>query len=146
MFHEDARSRLLYALPTTLASSFSLYNNADDQELRRPVVANSLGGSDIQLLLQARPACHYLAFQTSKCALDSLCTVHMLIYAQPPPPGPEFPKNPKGRIAVIGAGLTGVSSAAHAIAHGFDVVIYEQGDSVGELPISSYIILQVVRN
>ena len=33
---------------------------------------------------------------------------------------------------MIGAGLTGVSSAAHAIAHGFDVVIYEQGDTVGE--------------
>ena len=51
---------------------------------------------------------------------------------QPPPPSPEYPKNPKGRIAVIGAGLTGVSSAAHAIAHGFDVVIYEQDDKVGE--------------
>ena len=33
---------------------------------------------------------------------------------------------------MIGAGLTGVSSAAHAIAHGFDVVIYEQDDKVGE--------------
>ncbi|KAL1943656.1 hypothetical protein VTO73DRAFT_4101 [Trametes versicolor] len=58
---------------------------------------------------------------------------HVIIwlFKPPPPPGPEYPKNPKGRIAVIGAGLTGVSSAAHAIAHGFDVVIYEQGDSVG---------------
>ncbi|KAI0643289.1 FAD/NAD-P-binding domain-containing protein [Trametes meyenii] len=58
---------------------------------------------------------------------------HIIIwlFKPPPPPGPDFPKNPKGRIAVIGAGLTGVSSAAHAIAHGFDVVIYEQGDSVG---------------
>lgn len=47
----------------------------------------------------------------------------------------RVPQNPKnilkegdvahGRIAVIGAGLTGVSSAAHAVAHGFDVVIYE---------------------
>ncbi|KAI9058979.1 FAD/NAD-P-binding domain-containing protein [Trametes sanguinea] len=58
---------------------------------------------------------------------------HIIIwlFKPPPPPGPEYPKNPKGRIAVIGAGLTGVSSAAHAIAHGFDVVIYEQGDTVG---------------
>ncbi|KAH9895874.1 FAD/NAD-P-binding domain-containing protein [Cubamyces lactineus] len=58
---------------------------------------------------------------------------HIIIwlFEPPPPPGPDYPKNPKGRIAVIGAGLTGVSSAAHAIAHGFDVVIYEQGDTVG---------------
>ncbi|KAI0078014.1 hypothetical protein K474DRAFT_991089 [Panus rudis PR-1116 ss-1] len=37
---------------------------------------------------------------------------------------------PLGRIAVVGAGVSGVSSAAHAIAHGFDVVIYEKGDRV----------------
>jgi phytoene dehydrogenase-like protein len=37
----------------------------------------------------------------------------------------------RGRIAVIGAGLTGVSSAAHAVGHGFDVVIYEKQDKVG---------------
>lgn len=47
-----------------------------------------------------------------------------------PIPLEEF--KPRGRIAVIGAGLTGVSSAAHAIAHGFDVVIYEQSDSIGK--------------
>ncbi|CDO73859.1 hypothetical protein BN946_scf185016.g16 [Trametes cinnabarina] len=57
---------------------------------------------------------------------------HVIIwlFKPPPPPGPEYPRNPQGRIAVIGAGLTGVSSAAHAIAHGFDVVIYEQSDTV----------------
>ena len=38
---------------------------------------------------------------------------------------------PVRNVAVIGAGLTGVSSAAHAIAHGFDVVIYEKNDKVG---------------
>ncbi|EJF62066.1 FAD/NAD(P)-binding domain-containing protein [Dichomitus squalens LYAD-421 SS1] len=53
------------------------------------------------------------------------------LFKPPPPPSPEYPKHPKGRIAIIGAGLTGVSSAAHAIAHGFDVVIYEQSDKVG---------------
>ncbi|KAM5543253.1 hypothetical protein V8D89_003127 [Ganoderma adspersum] len=47
------------------------------------------------------------------------------------PPSPELPQKLNGRIAVIGAGLTGISSAAHAIAHGFDVVIYEQTDEVG---------------
>ncbi|EGN97706.1 hypothetical protein SERLA73DRAFT_161632 [Serpula lacrymans var. lacrymans S7.3] len=48
---------------------------------------------------------------------------------------PRFPpkeiKHPYARIAVIGAGLTGVSSAAHAIAHGFDVVLYEASDRPG---------------
>lgn len=29
------------------------------------------------------------------------------------------------RIAVIGAGITGVSSAAHSIGHGFEVTIFE---------------------
>ncbi|TEB35157.1 FAD/NAD-P-binding domain-containing protein [Coprinellus micaceus] len=38
---------------------------------------------------------------------------------------------PFGRVAIIGAGLTGVSSAAHCIAHGFDVVIYEAGPKLG---------------
>ncbi|KAF9496926.1 FAD/NAD(P)-binding domain-containing protein [Pleurotus eryngii] len=33
---------------------------------------------------------------------------------------------PYGRIAVIGAGLTGVSSAAHCVAHNFEAVIYEE--------------------
>ncbi|TFY53705.1 hypothetical protein EVJ58_g9304 [Rhodofomes roseus] len=47
------------------------------------------------------------------------------------PPAPPENFKPRGRIAVIGAGLTGVSSAAHAIAHGFDVVIYDQHESIG---------------
>ncbi|KAL7278190.1 hypothetical protein ACG7TL_008164 [Trametes sanguinea] len=53
------------------------------------------------------------------------------LFKPPPPPGAEYPKSPKGRIAIVGAGVTGISSAAHAVAHGFDVVIYEQGDTVG---------------
>ncbi|KAH9933997.1 FAD/NAD-P-binding domain-containing protein [Epithele typhae] len=55
----------------------------------------------------------------------------ILMFKPRPPPGPEYPKNPKGRIAIIGAGLTGISSATHAIAHGFEVVIYEQDDKIG---------------
>ncbi|KAL0948345.1 hypothetical protein HGRIS_010931 [Hohenbuehelia grisea] len=43
---------------------------------------------------------------------------------KPPTPKRKLSK-PHGRIAVIGAGLTGVSSAAHAISHNFEVVIYE---------------------
>ncbi|OSC98613.1 FAD/NAD(P)-binding domain-containing protein [Trametes coccinea BRFM310] len=66
-------------------------------------------------------------------ALIYMFIQHVLIFLfkWPPPPGPEYPKSPKGRIAIIGAGVTGISSAAHAIAHGFDVVIYEQSDTVG---------------
>ncbi|KIP08184.1 hypothetical protein PHLGIDRAFT_127213 [Phlebiopsis gigantea 11061_1 CR5-6] len=54
-----------------------------------------------------------------------------IIWAFKPPRPPKELKNNRGRIAIIGAGLTGVSSAAHAIAHGFDVAIYEKNDSVG---------------
>ena len=44
-------------------------------------------------------------------------------------PNPPKPSARLGRpkIAVIGAGITGVSAAAHCIGHGFDVVIFEAG-------------------
>lgn len=42
----------------------------------------------------------------------------------PDPPAPHQ-KLRHPRIAVIGAGLTGVSAAAHCIGHGFDVTIFE---------------------
>lgn len=42
----------------------------------------------------------------------------------PPPINPESPVCGK-RIAVIGAGLTGVSSASHCVGHGFEVTIFE---------------------
>lgn len=32
------------------------------------------------------------------------------------------------KIAIIGAGITGVTAAAHCVGHGFDVVIFEAGD------------------
>ena len=37
------------------------------------------------------------------------------------------------KIAVIGAGITGITAAAHCVGHGFDVVIFESGgeDQVG---------------
>ncbi|KAJ4564104.1 hypothetical protein HRR88_005606 [Exophiala dermatitidis] len=44
---------------------------------------------------------------------------------RPPPPGARL-RRPK--IAVIGAGLTGVSAAAHCVGHGFDVTIFEAAD------------------
>ncbi|KAL9006736.1 MAG: hypothetical protein Q9188_000514 [Gyalolechia gomerana] len=45
-------------------------------------------------------------------------------------PTPPLPKAILGRprIAVIGAGLTGVSSASHCVGHGFDVTLFEAGD------------------
>lgn len=60
--------------------------------------------------------------------------VQLLIIAmfKPRPPKTDAPlTRPYGRIAVVGAGLTGVSTAAHAMAHNFEVVLFEKGDSVG---------------
>ena len=71
-------------------------------------------------------------FKPVRSSQRSYFTWARLTGSKPPPPSPDHPKSPKGRIAVIGAGLTGISSAAHAIAHGFDVVIYEQDDKIGE--------------
>jgi len=43
----------------------------------------------------------------------------------------EPSSNPLGRIAIVGAGITGISTAAHFLAHGFEVVIFEQAESIG---------------
>ncbi|KAJ6157952.1 hypothetical protein N7470_005544 [Penicillium chermesinum] len=43
----------------------------------------------------------------------------------PPPPSANRPDKPKKRVAVIGAGVTGISSAAHCVGHGFDVQVFE---------------------
>jgi NADPH-dependent 2,4-dienoyl-CoA reductase/sulfur reductase-like enzyme len=53
-----------------------------------------------------------------------------ILSPNPPPPNAKL-SGPK--IAVIGAGLTGVSAASHCVGHGFDTVIFEAGDedSVG---------------
>jgi hypothetical protein len=42
----------------------------------------------------------------------------------PPPPNANL-RRP--RIAVVGAGLTGVAAASHCIGHGFDTQIFEAG-------------------
>ena len=55
-----------------------------------------------------------------------LQTVLIRIFAPiPPPPNSVVTNLPKKRVAVIGAGLTGVSSAAHCVGHGFDVQLFE---------------------
>lgn len=45
-----------------------------------------------------------------------------------PAPPPPRAKLGRPRIAIVGAGLTGVSAAAHCVGHGFDVTIFEAGD------------------
>lgn len=44
----------------------------------------------------------------------------------PTPPAPSA-KLHRPKIAVIGAGLTGVSAASHCVGHGFDVMLFEAG-------------------
>lgn len=47
-----------------------------------------------------------------------------ILAPDPPPPGKKL-RRP--RIAVIGAGLTGVAAASHCVGHGFETVIFEAG-------------------
>lgn len=47
-----------------------------------------------------------------------------LLSPAPPPPNTNLSR-PK--IAIIGAGLTGVSAASHCVGHGFECVIFEAG-------------------
>ncbi|EIW74200.1 flavin-binding monooxygenase-like protein [Coniophora puteana RWD-64-598 SS2] len=69
------------------------------------------------------------SISVSLLAYTGIQYVIALIFKPSPPP--KHLKRPYGRIAVIGAGLTGVSSAAHAISHGFEVVIYEASSRPG---------------
>ena len=48
--------------------------------------------------------------------------ISYLLASRPPPPNAQLSRP---RIAIIGAGLTGVSSAAHCVGHRFDVTIFE---------------------
>ena len=47
-----------------------------------------------------------------------------ILSPDPPPPGKKLHRP---RVAIIGAGLTGVSAAAHCVGNGFDVQIFESG-------------------
>ncbi|KAK5117788.1 hypothetical protein LTR85_008763 [Meristemomyces frigidus] len=51
--------------------------------------------------------------------------ISAIVSPTPPPPNAQLSR-PK--IAIIGAGITGVSSASHCVGHGFDVTIFEKGD------------------
>ncbi|CAH0052539.1 unnamed protein product [Clonostachys solani] len=52
--------------------------------------------------------------------------IHKTIAPNPPRSDNEL-KRPK--IAIVGAGITGITAAAHCVGHGFDVAIFEQGPS-----------------
>lgn len=126
-------SALWYKAPSPTVSRGSTSCNGRPTPSTKPLT-HTLGHLEHQFLLCSRPAHYRLAVQagTSTFEVCDFCfTYYLFSFLQPPPPSPELPQQVNGRIAVIGAGLTGVSSAAHAIAHGFDVVIYEQTDEVG---------------
>ncbi|KAI0065151.1 FAD/NAD-P-binding domain-containing protein [Artomyces pyxidatus] len=81
---------------------------------------------DVLYLINPWPTLR-LALNLSYILLQ-LCIIALF---KPSPPKGDKLEKPYGRIAIVGAGLTGVSSAAHAIAHNFDVVIYEEKQHVG---------------
>ncbi|BFZ64366.1 hypothetical protein YB2330_005509 [Saitoella coloradoensis] len=59
--------------------------------------------------------------------------IHYLFSPRPPLSAQYASSHAQLRVAIIGAGLTGVSSAAHCIGHGVDVVLFEKGgkDNLG---------------
>ncbi|THX02602.1 FAD/NAD(P)-binding domain-containing protein [Aureobasidium pullulans] len=72
-------------------------------------------------------------FDTAAAAINKIIMVLFQIWQmglakilapEPPPPGKKLHRP---RVAIIGAGLTGVSAAAHCVGNGFDVQIFEAG-------------------
>lgn len=59
--------------------------------------------------------------------INWLYQVFQVLIVQIFAPNPRQPQSSVGgpRIAIIGAGITGVSSAAHCVGHGFDVTVFE---------------------
>lgn len=60
--------------------------------------------------------------------LYQLVQILISFFFAPLPPKQHIRQKPLGHVAIIGAGVTGVSSASHLIGHGFEVTIFEQGD------------------
>lgn len=84
--------------------------------------ANSLLQSYLQILFNSPLQFIYILIQN---VLD------IVLSPTPPPPNANLGR-PK--IAIIGAGLTGVSSASHCVGHGFDVQIFEAGSRKNCMP------------
>jgi heterodisulfide reductase subunit A-like polyferredoxin len=72
------------------------------------------------ILTMENPILHPFAFVYQLIQL----ILAKLLSPNPPKPGVKLSR-PK--IAIIGAGLTGVSAASHCVGHGFDVQIFEAG-------------------
>ncbi|KZT01935.1 FAD/NAD(P)-binding domain-containing protein [Laetiporus sulphureus 93-53] len=90
-------------------------------------IVSTIQDHDVKALLSPMPFLR-LVFNSIYILIQALI---IWLFKPPPPPDKDAHIHYRGRIAVIGAGLTGVSSAAHAVAHGFDVVLFEQDDAVG---------------
>lgn len=99
-------SIIVQLLPYQLRPSF---NNLDKKEDTAPARSSSLA-MEIHPIL-------YL-YSILQWVLDKILS------PTPPPPHAHLTRP---RIAVIGAGLTGVSAASHCVGHGFDVTIFEAG-------------------
>lgn len=63
-----------------------------------------------------------------------------------PAPPVEGQKLGRPKIAIIGAGLTGVSAASHCVGHGFDVQIFEAGprNQLGGIWSVCYLVLFLI--
>ncbi|KAF1816321.1 FAD/NAD(P)-binding domain-containing protein [Eremomyces bilateralis CBS 781.70] len=65
-------------------------------------------------------------FHPIQFVFELIQTVLAFIFSPKPPPRRE--KLGKSRIAIIGAGITGVSAASHCVGHGFECKLFEKGD------------------
>ena len=100
---------------------FSSFSFSHRPSPNPPSIAKMASRSELQ-----NPLLHPLLF-----LYQILQFIIAKLLAPNPPPSGRHLGRPK--IAVIGAGITGVTAAAHCVGHGFDVVIFENGgrDQVG---------------
>lgn len=120
-FHPSFPSPSLPVLPDTIPrlACFPVVESPN-WTLRYTTMVSSKGRLSVSALLK-NPILEifsfaYVVFQT---------VLNYVFSPVPPPPSAAATSLPQKRIAVIGAGLTGVSSAAHCVGHGFDVQLFE---------------------
>lgn len=103
--------------------SYNSYNGV--VQIRMPLSQNSFSSLP-SLTIIARAFAQIMAFSPFFWLYTVIQWILDKIFSPtPPPPGARL-RRPK--IAVIGAGLTGVSAAAHCVGHGFEVVLFEAED------------------